>query len=139
MPKSTKTSKPNSKPNATKRPNKSAFVRAQPATMTAAEVVIAAAKEGLKITDKYVYNVRFKTKGRNTLPAKKRGRPKGSVNKPKGKPKPNGHMPKSTGSTGLSSRDRDLFIEMVLGLGLTTSEALIAQVRTAARSAALAS
>jgi hypothetical protein len=48
-------------------------------------------------------------------------------------------MPKSTGSTGLSSRDRDLFIEMVLGLGLTTSEALIAQVRTAARSAALAS
>lgn len=135
--KSTKSTKPNSKPNATKRPNKSAFVRAQPTTMTAAEVVIAAAKEGLKITDKYVYNVRFKTKGRNTLPAKKRGRPKGSVNKPK--PKPNGRMPKDAGNTGLSNRDRDLFIEMVLGLGLTASEALIAQVRTAARTATLAS
>ena len=47
--------------------NKSAFVRALPATMPGAEVVAKAKAQGIKISLAYVYGIRAKTK------AKKRG------------------------------------------------------------------
>jgi hypothetical protein len=42
--------------------NKSKFVKAQPSSMSASEVVAAAKAQGITLRDKYVYNVRAKAK-----------------------------------------------------------------------------
>lgn len=44
---------------------KAAFIRSMPTTMTAREVVAEAAKQGLKITEGHVYNLRSGKKPRN--------------------------------------------------------------------------
>ena len=60
--------------------NKSAFVRGLPLTMSAAEVVAAAKKEGIKLDEKYCYNVRAKAKASNGSTKKKLGGQPSKVN-----------------------------------------------------------
>jgi hypothetical protein len=67
--------------------NKSEWVRSQPATMAAKDVVAKAKEAGIAITDKYVHTIRYnakagKKKAGKAVGAAKRGpgRPKGSKN-----------------------------------------------------------
>ncbi len=82
--------------------------------MPASEVVTKGKAAGLTFSDKYVYTIRSK--------APKRGRPKGSKNKPGPKPK-------------AGNREAQL-IDAALSLGLAKAEAILARVRSAIRSAA---
>ena len=92
-------------------PNKSAFIRSQPASLKAAEVVAAAKAKGLTITEGLVYAVRSGDKSKGQ-PKGKPGRPKGSKNKPKaGKPR---RLPKA-GSKDLASFNA--FAEAVVAVG----------------------
>jgi hypothetical protein len=54
---------PRAKKNSTKAPNKSDFIRSQPAALSAAEVVAKAKAEGITILPGLVYEVRRKVKG----------------------------------------------------------------------------
>ena len=61
--------------NKTKKPNKTAFIKAHP-EMSAAELVAFAAKQKIKLIDKYIYNCRAKVRANGGAPARKAGRPR---------------------------------------------------------------
>jgi hypothetical protein len=94
--------------------NKSAFIRSLPRSLPASQVVAKGKAAGLTFSDKYVYTIRAK--------GPKRGRPKGSKNKPGPKPKGNAEAQ---------------FVDAALNLGLARAETILARVRSAIRAAAI--
>jgi hypothetical protein len=98
-----------SKPAATK-VNESAWIREQPADLTAREVVEKAAKAGIKLTDTQVYTARSTAK------------------KAKGKPGPKpGAKAASKASNGAS--DELLFKRLVLSIGLPKAEGYLSDLK----------
>ena len=59
----------------TKKVSKTAFVLGQPETMSVKEVVEAGAKQGIKLSTAYVYNIRATAKKKAGKPGRKLGRP----------------------------------------------------------------
>lgn len=113
-------------------PRKADFVRAQSLKLSAAEVVALAAKQGIEITDKYVYNVRSKAKKdwakgkakKVAAPVKKMGRPKGSKNKAKAKAKP-----EKAPARVFYTDHRAQFLTLVLDMGFKNALEIIADAR----------
>lgn len=104
--------------------NKSNFIRSM-GNVPAKEVVKAAAAKGIKLSEKYVYNIRAKAKASGGKPGKP-GRPKGSVRKAS-----NGHSPSL-------DAERAKLTEAVLALGLVETERHIEAIKTKAKFALLA-
>ena len=98
---------------------KTAFVKSQPASLSAKEVVEKAKAAGITITDKYVYNIRSVAK--MTKSAAKRGRPKGSKNK--------APSPKITKRVASSGDDELAFRRLVLSIGLPKAEAYLSDLK----------
>jgi len=99
--------------------NKSQFVREQPTTMTAKQVVSKAKDGGITLSEKYVYNIRAKANAR-----KRTGRP--------GRP-PKAGRPAAASAGGLEGR----LIDLALELGLGRAEALLGRLRSKIREATL--
>lgn len=87
--------------------NKTQFVLGHP-NISAKGVVDAAKAQGIKLSDKYVYNIRAKAKAGGK----------------KGKP---GRKPRSNGVVG----DSQAFVDLALGMGLDKAEATLKRVREA--------
>jgi hypothetical protein len=96
--------------------NKSAWIREQPGSMSAKEVVDKAAKAGIKLSVAQVYTTRSEAKKRGA----KRGRPKGSG---KGSAKA---APMRSGAAG---DDELAFRRLVLSVGLPKAEAYLSELR----------
>ena len=100
--------------------NKSAFVRSQPTTMSAREVVEKGAAQGIGLSEKYVYNIRAKAKASGRIgagpgrPGRKPGRPAGV---------------RAAGSA------EERLVDLALEVGLAKAEGLLARLRTAIRTA----
>ena len=88
--------------------NKSAFIREQPTTMSAKDVVQAAAKQGIELTEGFVYNVRSNAKVKGARKAAPAGRAK------------------SRGPSGGS--DETNFRQLVVALGTSRAKTLVAEV-----------
>lgn len=101
--------------------NKSQFVREQPVTMTAKQVVTKAKDAGITLSEKYVYNIRAKANARKRV-----GRP--------GRP---GRPPKAVTAMRAASGNESKLIDLALEMGLAKAEALLARVRTKIREAAI--
>ena len=99
--------------------NKSQFVREQPTSMTAKQVVSKAKDAGITLSEKYVYNIRAKANAR-----KRTGRP--------GRPRKVGR-PVGSGGGGLEGR----LIDLALEIGLGKAEALLGRLRSKIREATL--
>jgi hypothetical protein len=99
--------------------NKSQFVREQPTTMTAKQVVTKAKDAGITLSEKYVYNIRAKANAR-----RRTGRP--------GRP-PKAGRPAASSAGGLEGR----LIDLALELGLGKAEALLGRLRSKIREATL--
>lgn len=96
--------------------NKAEWVRSQPATMPAAEVVKKAKGEGIVLSTAYVYVIRGKAKSGGGKKARKAGRPVGSVVR--------------AASTAPSKNSLESeFIRLALLLGLERSANIIGRVR----------
>src|SRR5262245_59262457 len=98
--------------------NKSQFVRDQPVTMTAKQVVTKAKDAGITLSEQYVYNIRAKANAR-----RRRGRP----GRPKG----------STNAAKASSNQDARFVDLALDMGLSKAEALLSRLRAKIREAAI--
>ena len=90
--------------------NKSAFIRTQPASASAKEVVATGKKAGVAINEAFVYAVRSAAKAKGSK--RKPGRPKGSRNAPKAT---KGRWANGTGSTDLAAFNS--FAEAVVRVG----------------------
>jgi hypothetical protein len=101
-----------------KNANKSSFVRSQPASMSAAEVVAAAKKEGLSVSTQLVYLVRGKganrASGQATTPAKAGA--VASAQRPI--------------SDSLAANERE-FARLLLDIGFERGEQIVARLRRA--------
>jgi hypothetical protein len=100
-----------SKKTASKKVNKSAFVRSLPATMPAKDVVERAKAQGVKLTVAYVYSIRTAAK----LGARRLAR----GDAPAGGRSPNGMVPSS------SARVEDLLRAVAAELGLSRAIGLL--------------
>jgi hypothetical protein len=98
--------------------NKSQFVREQPTTMTAKQVVSKAKDAGITLSEKYVYNIRAKANAR-----RRTGRP--------------GRPPKSARGAASSGGLEGRLIDLALELGLGKAEALLGRLRSKIREATL--
>jgi hypothetical protein len=101
--------------------NKSQFVREQPTSMTAKEVVSKAKDAGITLSEKYVYNIRAKANAR-----RRTGRP--------------GRPPKAGRGRGAASSGGNLearLIDLALELGIGKAEALLGRLRSKIREATL--
>ena len=103
--------------------NKSAFVRDMP-NVPAGEVVAKAKAQGIELTDKYVYNIRAKTKARG-------GKPVGRPGRKPGRPKGSGTVRGSGGSA------EEKFVELALQVGFERADALLRKVQAAIKKAVL--
>jgi hypothetical protein len=123
---------PSSAASAAKSVNKSAWVRGLPASMSAADVIAKGKAQGIKLTAAQVYTVRANAKrAGDTAPA--------AANvtvKPKGKPGPKpGSKGKSSSVATAASTTSPAgghdhhFVNLVLNIGLSKAEALIARLR----------
>jgi hypothetical protein len=112
----------------TKSPSKTAFVLSLPRDLPASDVVAKAKAQGIEITDRYVYVIRSKAKGRAGKPAGRRGRPPKAAGAKRG-PKPGRKAGASHGSLGAQ------FLEMALDLGLSRAEDLLVSLRSKVRQA----
>lgn len=101
--------------------NKSQFVREQPVTMTAKQVVTKAKDAGITLSEKYVYNIRAKANARRRV-----GRP--------GRP---GRPPKSATALKTASGNEARLVDLALDMGLAKAEALLSRLRSKIREAAL--
>lgn len=100
-----------------KTPSKTAFVLGLAKDMPASEVVAKAKAAGLELTDRYVYVIRSKAKGRAGKPTGRRGRPPKVAGAKRG-PKPGR---KAGSAAGLGAQ----FLEMALDLGLARAEEML--------------
>jgi hypothetical protein len=102
--------------------NKSQFVREQPGTMTAKQVVTKAKDAGITLSEKYVYNIRAKANARKRV-----GRP--------GRP---GRPPKAATAMKTSGGGNEArLVDLALDMGLAKAEALLSRLRSKIREAAL--
>ncbi len=62
----------------TKTPNKTAFVKSLPQTMSAKEVVARGKREGLALTEMYIYSIRSRSRANGDAPKRGPGRPPSS-------------------------------------------------------------
>jgi hypothetical protein len=118
---------PKTKKATTKSVNKSAFIRSQPATLSAADVVKKGKAEGIKLSIAQVYTARANARrqaAKTAAPAKaKPGR------------KPGAQVAKAPPAAGGSHETH--FMALVLDLGLSKTEALLERVRTKLKSSLL--
>ena len=105
-----------------KKISKTAFILNLPETLSAEEVVKKAKSAGIKVNDKYVYNVR--SQARNKAKAKKKVKVKKSKVK-------NG-KPKIRADVGGSE---ETFVNMALEIGLSRAENLLSETRRIASEA----
>lgn len=89
--------------------NKSKFITDLPTTMPAKDVVAKAKSAGIKLSEKYVYNIRAKAKARGGKPGKP-GRPKGSK--------------RANGAT-VHSGDETSFVTVAIAIGVTRARELL--------------
>jgi hypothetical protein len=108
---------------AKKTPSKTAFVLGLAKDMPASEVVAKAKAAGIELTDRYVYVIRSKAKGRAGKPTGRRGRPPKVAGAKRG-PKP-GRKAAAVSATSLATQ----FLEMALDLGLARAEDLLVSLR----------
>lgn len=112
---------------ASKKVNKTQFILGLP-KLSAAEVVEKAKKAGIKLNDKYVYNIRSHAKVAKGSKKKKLGRPKGSTNVKKAATR--GGVSKVNGSS-----QESIFVNAALDLGLGRAEEILGGIRSAAETA----
>lgn len=110
---------------------KTAFVLSLPVDMPASAVVSKAADAGLKIREKYVYNIRAAARQRvagGSLPRKKPGPKPGTktVSKPAAAP---AALPSGLASTASSSAVEARFLDAALDLGLARASELLDRLR----------
>lgn len=108
-----------------KSPSKTAFVLGLAKDMPASEVVAKAKAAGIDLTDRYVYVIRSKAKGRAGKPSGRRGRPPKSAGAKRG-PKPGRRIAAATSPVALGTQ----FLEMALDLGLARAEELLVSLRS---------
>jgi hypothetical protein len=92
--------------------SKSDFIRGQPLSMSAAEVVVAAAKAGLVMTTTLVHTVRGRMRKAAATAPKKPGRPR-----------------KTRGVAGTAASTEVTFRKMVLELGLERAKELLDEIQ----------
>jgi hypothetical protein len=109
-------------PKTKKAPSKTAFVLSLAKDMPASEVVAKAKAAGLELTDRYVYVIRSKAKGRAGKPTGRRGRP------PKAAGAKRGPKPRATSGSPVALGTQ--FLEMALDLGLARAEELLVSLRS---------
>lgn len=107
-----------------KAPSKTAFVLGLSRDTPASEVVAKAKAAGIELTDRYVYVIRSKAKGRAGKPAGRRGRPPKAAGAKRG-PKP-GRRAASPAPSALAAQ----FLETALDLGLSRAEQLLSSLRS---------
>jgi hypothetical protein len=107
-----------------KAPSKTSFVLSLAKDMPASEVVAKAKAAGIELTDRYVYVIRSKAKGRAGKPTGRRGRPPKVAGARRG-PKP-GKAAAASSASGLATQ----FLEMALDLGLARAEDLLVSLRS---------
>lgn len=105
---------------AKKKLNKTAFIR-QHSNLTAKDLVKKAKDSGIKLSEKYVYNIRAKIKAQGGKKPGRPGRPPGKVN---------GSKRVAAGSS------EGAFVDLVLDIGVGRAEQLLKDIRSAAASAA---
>jgi hypothetical protein len=101
--------------------NKSSFIRSM-GDKPAKAVVAAAAAKGMKLSEKYVYNIRAKTKADG-------GKVPGRIGRPPGRPK--------AAKNGLDS-ERSQLTDLVLSMGFAEVDRHIAGLKSRAKSFLLA-
>lgn len=104
--------------------NKSAWIRDQPANLTAQEVVENAKKEGISLTAAQVYTVRHAAR-KATGASKKPAAATAASPKVKGKPGPKPKAQRSVESDEIKSSTRTEFARLVLSIGMDKSRALL--------------
>lgn len=104
-----------------KTPNKTRFVLALPTSMSAKEVIEKGNAVGLKLTDKYIYSIRSKSK----VSGKSKGKP-GRPPKVQSAPSVGGKSQSQVTDSSLEKR----LMSLALDLGLTRAEQLLASLRT---------
>jgi hypothetical protein len=114
-----------------KSPSKTAFVLGLPKHTPASEVVAKAKAEGIELTDRYVYVIRSKAKGRAGKPSGRRGRPPKSAGAKRGPELGRRAVTLATSPSGLATQ----FLEMALDLGLARAEDLLVSLRAKVRQA----
>lgn len=102
--------------------NKAAFVRSMPLTMPVKDVVAAAKKQGMKLSDNYVYNVRTEIK-KKSGPAKA----KQVKQTPKPATKPNVAIKKPAVATGTMTPEM-MLVRLALDIGLQRAKDLLVAV-----------
>jgi hypothetical protein len=118
-PKTKKASTPKTSKPAAKKPEfgaKTAFIKSQPTSMTAKEVVAAAKSEGITLSENLVYAARAGTKKKGPKKAK------GATNAKKPGPKPEAAGPKAGGS--LEATLRNAIAELGLARARVVFEAV---------------
>jgi len=100
-----------------KAPSKTAFVLSLARDTPASEVVAKAKAIGLDLTDRYVYVIRSKAKGKAGKPAGRRGRPPKAAT---------AAAPKASGPSSLAAQ----FVDAALDLGLARAEELLVNLRS---------
>lgn len=106
---------------------KAAFIRSMPTTMTAREVVAEAAKQGLKITEGHVYNLRStkQPKKATTITVTD-----GAVAEKRGPGRPRKHANGNGASVASLGQETDLR-RAIAELGLSRARAVFAEVEAA--------
>lgn len=99
--------------------NKSAWIRDQPKSLSAKEVVEKAAAKGIKVSVAMVYTVRSSAKKTNSKS------PKATVGRPKGS-KSRTSLTKSVGRSG---DDEMAFRRLVLSIGLPKAESYLSDLK----------
>ena len=115
----------------TKGPNRSDFIRSQPATMTANEVVAKGAEAGLTFKAGLVYEVRRSDLKRAGRPFGKAGRPRKQPSQPKPGDTHWHGLPltrKAAHEEAAKEKERE-FIGLVLEIGLTRAGGLLHELR----------
>lgn len=112
-----------------KSPNKSAFVRSLPESMSAKDVVSKAKAANMVLTENYVYTIRSAAKKKSGKGPGRPGRPKGSVNKPA--------AAAGASSSGTSNSSQARFIEAALEIGLGNADKLLGKLRAQIKSVTL--
>lgn len=129
----TKTKKPSDPETSTKGAGgtKTAFVLSLPVEMPASAVVAKAAESGIKIREKYVYNIRAAARQRTaggSLPRKKPG-PKPGVKAARAVAAPLASLSSGLSATAASSAVEARFLDAALDLGLARAAELLDRLR----------
>ena len=106
------------------RPTVSDFIRAQPMTMKAAEVVEAGKKAGLNISPNLIYMVRSRLNARAGAPVGRRGRPQKTATTP-------GNATTRTSARGPASTDEHELARLILTIGFDRAQSVFNKLKAA--------